>query len=132
MDCRNHPGVAAVGRCAGCAEAFCGNCLVNVMGQTYCGSCKTMAVPANAAFIPESATIPCKEAKDALVTAIVGLFCFGIILGPMAIYKANKAKKMIALNPRLTGSGQATAAIILGILDILGFVAVMYTRVNRM
>ena len=28
--CPNHPGVAATGRCAGCAEEFCSNCLVDV------------------------------------------------------------------------------------------------------
>ena len=33
MECKNHPGVAAVQRCVGCAESFCSNCLVDVQGQ---------------------------------------------------------------------------------------------------
>lgn len=127
MECRNHPGVAATGRCEGCAEAFCHNCLVDIGGRQYCGSCKVSAV--SGAPVPEEATIPCKEAKESLIYAIVGLFCFGIILGPVAISKAMTAKKMIAQNPRLTGSGKAQAGFILGILVtifwVLGFVARM-------
>ena len=61
------------------------------MGQMYCASCKSMAVSATPAY--ESATIPCKEADEALKYAIIGLFCFGIILGPMALIKATKAQK---------------------------------------
>jgi len=77
--------------------------------------------------VMEEATIPCKEANDALTTAIIGIFCLGIILGPMAISKALKAKKMIETNPQLTGSGKATAALIIGIivtvLTVLGLIA---------
>lgn len=75
----------------------------------------------------EEATLPCKEADDALKYAIIGLFCFGIILEPLAIIRALKAKKMIAANPRLTGSGKASAALIIGIivfvLWVLGVIA---------
>jgi hypothetical protein len=62
------------------------------------------------------ATVPCKEANDALTMAIIGFFCFGIILGPLAIAKASKAKKMIQADPRLTGEGKATAAVVIGII----------------
>ena len=126
MDCRNHPGVAAAGRCAGCAEPFCQNCLVEVLGQWYCGSCKTMALQ-NQPIGYEAATIPCKEADEALKYAIIGIFCFGIILEPMALVKASKAKKMIALNPRLSGSGKVTATYIIAsialVLWVLGMIA---------
>jgi len=45
---------------------------------------------------------------------IIGIFfCFGIILEPLAIQKALKARKMIEANPRVTGSGKATAAHVL-------------------
>ena len=114
-----------MGRCAGCSEAFCSNCLVEVQGQKYCGSCKVMAVKAPP--VVEQGAIPCKEAGEALKYAIVGIFCFGIILGPIAISKAAKAKKMIAENPRLTGAGKATAAQIIGaiviVLWVLGIIA---------
>lgn len=117
MQCKNHPTVAAVDRCAGCAEPFCGDCLVDINGQKYCASCKQMALKA-APQLAEEATIPCKEAGEALTYAIVGLFCLGIILEPVALSKASKARKMIAANPRLTGSGKVTAATIIAIVGL--------------
>ena len=76
-------------------------------------------------------TIPCKEANEALIFGIVGLFCFGIILGPVAIVKANQAKRVLALNPNMTGSGKATAGLILGVLALLGGIVNVYFLVNR-
>jgi hypothetical protein len=128
MQCKNHPEVPAVDRCAGCAEPFCGNCLVDIRGQKYCGSCKVLALQGQQVVV-EDATIPCKEAGQALSYAIISLFCFGIVLGPMAIAKANKAKQMIALNPRLTGSGKANAAMIIGILAMILWAIGLATRV---
>lgn len=75
MDCKNHPGTAAVARCVGCSESFCANCLVDIHGQKYCGQCKVMA--AQAAPVIEGRALPCKEAGEALKYAIVGIFCFG-------------------------------------------------------
>ncbi len=116
MQCRNHPDVAAVNRCAGCAEPFCENCLVPIHGQKYCASCKVLAVQGGPAV--EAATMPCKEAGEALMYSIIGLFCVGIILEPVAISKALKARKLINDNPQLTGSGKATAALIIGIIGL--------------
>ena len=127
MQCKNHPEVPAADRCAGCAESFCNDCLVELQGQKYCASCKSLALR-GATPIVEEATIPCKEAKDALTYSIVGIFCFGIILEPIAISKALKAKKMIAMNPRLTGSGKATAALIIGIVALVLWVLGMIAR----
>lgn len=127
MQCKNHPIVAAADRCAGCAESFCSNCLVEIQGQKYCGACKTLALRGGLPQIAEEATIPCKEAGEALTYSIVGIFCFGIILEPIAIVKALKAKKMIQMNPRLTGSGKCTAALIIAsvalLLWVLGVIA---------
>src|SRR5512138_2197584 len=128
MDCKNHPSTPAVDRCTGCAEPFCGDCLVEIRGQKYCASCKVLAIQGQQVVV-EEATIPCKEASEALTYAIVSLFCFGIILGPMAIVKANKAKQMIALNPRLTGSGKATAAIVIGSIALVLWVISIVARV---
>lgn len=76
----------------------------------------------------EEATIPCKQASEALTYAIAGILC-AIILEPIAIIKALEAKKLIAQNPRLSGSGKATAALIIAIailgLSILGIIANM-------
>jgi uncharacterized protein DUF4190 len=130
MECKNHPTVQAVDRCTGCAEPFCPDCLVDVRGQKYCGSCKVMAMQGQPALV-EEATIPCKEANEALTYGIVGMFCFGIVLGPVAISKALKAKKMISMNPRLAGSGKATAGLVLGILALVFWVIGIATRVSN-
>ena len=82
--------------------------------------------------IAEEATIPCKEANEALIMAIIGLFCCGIILGPLAISKALKAKEMIKMNPRLTGSGKATAALIIGIIGLIGCILTIVSRIVMM
>lgn len=129
MQCKNHPEVAAVDRCAGCAEPFCSNCLVEVQGQKYCGSCKVMAVSGQT--MVEEATLPCKEADEALKYSLIGIICFGIILEPIAIVKALKAKKMIDANPRLTGSGKATAALIIGIVSLILWVIGMIARISE-
>ncbi len=122
MECKNHQGVQALDRCADCMESFCANCLIEILGERYCHRC-------NAMMIQENVTIVCKEASDALKFAIVGVLIIGIILEPIAILKALKAKKMINTNPRLTGSGKATAALIIAIIYLLLitiFISVFY------
>ena len=69
----------------------------------------------------------CGLARQALTYAIIGLFCFGIVLGPLAISKARSAKMIIAGTPGMRGEGMATAALVIGIIDVafwaLGLVA---------
>jgi hypothetical protein len=127
VDCRNHPGVPAITRCTGCAEPFCNNCLVDLKGQKYCGSCKVMALQGRslAALVANKL---CPEAKEALALSIVGLglllFCIvGVGLEVFAIVKANAAKKSIDADPTLAGGGMANAAIIISVLGILLWVA---------
>ena len=127
MQCKNHPNVTAVDRCDGCAEPFCADCLVELQGKKYCGSCKIMAVQGQP--IVEEAMLPCKKASEALKYAIIGIFCFGIILEPIAISKALKARKMIEANPRLTGSGKANAALIIGIVSLILWVISIIARI---
>jgi uncharacterized RDD family membrane protein YckC len=41
MTCRNHPDVAeGLRACSRCRTLFCGDCLVDVGGEPYCGACK--------------------------------------------------------------------------------------------
>ena len=62
----------------------------------------------------------CSEAKTALTLGIVSFFCCGIILGPLAIWYASKAKKIIAAgHGTYTGGGMATAGFILGIISTI-------------
>jgi len=122
MECHNHAGVAAAGNCTGCAEAFCAHCLVTIKGAPYCASCKTMAVAPGAMAIQ----VPCKEASDALKYALIGTFCFGIILEPIAISKALAARKRMSEDPTLTGRGKATAALICAaVVLVLWIVGIM-------
>ena len=129
IHCKNHPDVQATDRCKGCAETFCANCLVDIGGQKYCGSCKVLAVTGRP--VVEQATIPCELANEALKYALIGILCFGIILGPMAISRALKAKKEIAADPQLTGEGKANAALIIGIIDLLFWVLGIIYRVSN-
>ena len=66
-------------------------------------------------------------AKQALILGILSLFCCGIILGPIAIVNANKARQAIAMDPSLRGGGMATAGLVLGIiavvLNVIGIIA---------
>jgi hypothetical protein len=130
MECKNHPEKAAVDRCVGCAEPFCGNCLVEVSGQKYCGSCKTMVLEGRK-IVLEEATMPCPEAGEALRYAIFSLFCFGIFLGPVAVSKAWKARQIIADDPRLSGYGKANAAIVIGLVGFLLWILSMAGRAAR-
>jgi hypothetical protein len=111
-------------------EPFCPNCLVTVKGRPYCASCKVMAV-GDRTPVFEQLTEECAEASEALKYAIIGIFCFGIILEPIAISKAAQAKKMIKANPNLTGEGKATAAMIIGIVGLLLWVVSIFMRVSH-
>ena len=119
MNCIKHPAVVANVACSACAEPFCDSCLVTVKGQKYCAECKNSAIKGDAVAANQGPAGVCEEAGEALKYAIIGLFCFGIILGPVAISKSLKAKRMISENPRLEGAGKATAALIIGILATL-------------
>jgi hypothetical protein len=111
MDCINHPGVSATKVCLGCAESFCENCIVEISGHDYCGSCKVMALKSQPDL--EVAGAPCEEADEALRYAILGIFCLGPILEPIALFRARKARSRLAADPTLAGSGKATAATII-------------------
>jgi hypothetical protein len=61
-----------------------------------------------------------KKANNALTSAIIGFFCFGIILGPVAISRAKEAKKV--LSPGEAGYGTATAAQVIGYIVLALYV----------
>src|SRR5271165_3651021 len=112
MDCRNHAGTAAVDRCTGCAEPFCFNCLVELAGQKYCGSCKVLALQGRT-IVLEKEMHPCPEAGEALTLALVSIIpCIGFIFAIFAMVKAVHARKAIEANPQLSGWGKANAALV--------------------
>jgi hypothetical protein len=126
MQCQNHPDAEATGTCTGCAEPFCASCLVTVRGGTYCAGCKSMAV---AGLTPQVVAV-CNEAKTALLLAFVGLIFCGIILGPLAIARAQSANRQIDSNPSLGGRGHAQAATVVGILVIVFFVLSVFVKMH--
>ncbi len=119
MQCRNHPQAPAKDRCAGCAETFCENCLVTVYGQSYCGSCKVMAVQGRRPPILEKETELCEDARNALILAIMSSFCIAPIFGIIALVKAHNAKQTIRDHPRLMGWSMATVAQVMAVIHLV-------------
>ena len=76
-------------------------------------------------------TIPCPEAAEALKYAIFGLFCCGLILGPIAISKGVGARRAIQSDPSLTGEAKANIAIMLGIVALLMWAVNTIARVTH-
>ena len=65
----------------------------------------------------------------ALVCGIGGFFCFGFILGAIAISLGSKARKEIAeSNGMIGGGGLAMTGIVLGWIDIVAWVLVLIGR----
>jgi hypothetical protein len=126
MECRNHAGTAASASCDACAEPFCAACLVNVRGAPHCSQCKLSAVGPG----PEVGE-PSPAATSALRWSIGAFFCFGFVLGPIAISKALKAKKELDSSHSQRGRGRADAAIFLGSAALLLWVVNAVTRFKR-
>ena len=69
------------------------------------------------------------DARNALILAIVGLFCFGFILGILAYRKANEALETIAIyEVAQDKKGIATVAKVLGILDVVFWALALIAR----
>jgi hypothetical protein len=144
---------------AGCSTAGCANAPLKQLdvpaasvggvaaaaalapGLMHCPSCRT-PIPVGAMLCPVCRAITSPDgiyhgpkinapgAVQSLVYGIIGFFICGIILGPIAISKSNSAKQAIASDPTLTGSGLATAGMIMGILDIVGWAIIMMMRMS--
>jgi hypothetical protein len=71
-------------------------------------------------MLAQKAAVVASEAKTALILAILGVFCFGFIFGFLAYRKANEAIETIDIyDVAHEKRGMATAAKILGIIDIV-------------
>jgi hypothetical protein len=72
-------------------------------------------------------------ATEALITAICGIFCCQIILGPLALKKATEAQQEIELNPDyVEGEGIVVAAKVIGVIDIVLFVLGFLMRMGQL
>jgi hypothetical protein len=67
-------------------------------------------------------------ARDAFIISLVGLLLCGPLLGPLAISRANAAKVAIKKDPRLGGEGLATAAVIIGVVDVALWLLTLVSR----
>ena len=68
------------------------------------------------------------SAKSALICGILGLFCVGVILGPIAILLGISALGELKRRPEASGGGMAIAGIVLGIVDIIGSIIIIATQ----
>ena len=89
--------------------------------------------PANSFYSPEvlaqKTAYVAAEARTALILSIVGLFCFGFILGILAFRKANDVLETIAIyEVGQDKKGIATTAKVLGIIDIVGWTIALVAR----
>lgn len=74
------------------------------------------------------------DARNAMIVAIIGIFCVGIVLGPVGIVLGHGAKRNMRASGNFDGDGMATAAIVIGwivvglhaLLFVLGFSGAMF------
>ena len=68
------------------------------------------------------------KAQTAMICGIIGIFIFGIILGPIAICLGSSAKEEIkASNGKLKGEGKAQTGIVCGIIAVIIWLIVVVT-----
>ena len=79
-----------------------------------------------------------RQATASLVVGIISFFCFGIILGPFAIYRGNKALRLIRQHNigqehKTTATvGMVLGWVVLGLnILVLGLYAVMIIGITR-
>lgn len=108
----------------------CPNCRVAIMvGTQVCPSCRSITTPDGLYHGPK---INAPGAVASLVCGLVGLVFCQIVFGPIAISRANAAKRAIEADPTLGGEGLATAGMILGIIDLVLFVIVLLFRLSTL
>ena len=119
----------AIGACVRCGKGLCIDCKREIAGRILCQGCAdeilTQKTPPATAVIKEEAP----GALLALILSIVGFFFspLAIVLGPITIHYANKAKTELKQRPELNGRSMATAGFIIGIIDIvIGVFFILY------
>jgi hypothetical protein len=67
--------------------------------------------------------------REALILSIVGFFCCGILLEPMALVKAIKVRRQAKISPvRIKGHEEATIAMVISIIALILWVVVTTAR----
>ncbi|MHC4493518.1 MAG: DUF4190 domain-containing protein, partial [Planctomycetota bacterium] len=120
-----YPGVARRPRRAGLPVegTACLHCARQItFGTPFCPYCRHAQTPDG---VYAGLKVNAPGAVASLVCGILGFFICGLVLGIIAITKAQEAKRAIASDPRYTGAGMATAGMVLGVIDLVGFVITM-------
>jgi hypothetical protein len=106
----------------------CPRCgLVVTIGTPLCPACRAITSPDGIYHGPKTNA---PGATTSLVLGLIGLVVCGVILGPLAISSANRAKAAMAIDPSLGGEGMAATGKVLGIIDIVLFVVYLLIRVS--
>ena len=106
--CVNHPHVATAERCARCVRSYCGDCLVPILGQSFCAACKAVSVR----NLQRKVAVPDRQAHGALMYSVVGvLLC--AFLHPVAIARAVQALKRHKGDPTWTDRWKAVTAVVI-------------------
>lgn len=106
----------------------CPSCAAVVFEDAVCSQCKAILSPDGIYHGPQ---ILAPGAVASLVWGIVGLFAFGLIVGMIAISKSGTARAAIKSNPRYSGQGLAIAGLVMGIVDIIGWGALLIMKASR-
>jgi len=113
------PGMMSCPRCG----------LTITIGTPLCPACRAITSPDGLYHGPKTNA---PGAVASLVLGIIGLVFCQIVLGPLAIWQASKAREAMAGDPSLGGEGLATAGKVLGIVDIVFFVFAVLYQMSKM
>jgi hypothetical protein len=102
----------------------CPRCtLMLAIGTQICPGCRAITSLDGLYHGPK---INAPGAVASLVLGIIGIFLCGVILGPLAIWQSNTARRAIHSDPMYGGGGLAIAGMVLGIVALLfNFVGMM-------
>jgi len=98
-------------------------------GAPVCTMCNSATSPDGQYHGPR---LTAPGAESALSYALLGLILCGVVLGPLAIAKANQAREAMRNDPTLTGEGLATAGTVIGIVDLLAWAALLIWRLTHL
>ncbi|HEX3476646.1 MAG TPA: RING finger protein [Kofleriaceae bacterium] len=122
------PGAPPLARPLAPGMMNCPRCGLTIsIGTPLCPACRAITSPDGLYHGPKTNA---PGAVKSLVVGLIGLVVCGIILGPIAISSASKAREAMANDPSLGGEGLATAGKILGVIDIVGFLIAILIRVS--
>jgi len=77
--------------------------------------------------VPDRPEARCDDAWRALACAILGVLCFGLVFGPLALSLGRRARLAIAFDPHLRGASAARAAIAIGSLGLALHLTIVMT-----